>query len=348
MLHRILIAIVILSQAGCITTPPTTAVQTPVKPKHPQVDPEMAELLSLLRRTGSPAGRPAMSGVTNARQHTFQTIGADTDPCVSRNGQVMVYASTAHSEKPDIFIKAVNGRTMTQLTTDPARDIQPSVSPGGNYVAFASDRSGAWEVYVTGIDGRVTQQLTRGGGHSLHPSWSPKGDKIVYCRQNSRSGQWELWIVSLSAPANQQFVGYGLFPAWSPAEDLIAYQLPRGRAGKLFGIWTIRLIDGEPTPQTLVASSATAGYVNPTFSTDGKRIAFTSASVGGPEMSTDIYTVGVNGDRMERLTKGPGKKYGPLWMDNRIFFSCNRDNQENIWSVQTGTGGADADDGAKP
>lgn len=301
-------------------------------------DPEMAELTALLGRSNLAAGQMAPTAIVNIRQHSFQNVGRDTDPSVDRTGRRMVYASTAHSQRSDIFLKDVDGQAVTQLTTDPASDLQPAISPDGNLVAFTSNRSGGWEIYVMSIDGKSVRQVTSGAGENLHPSWSPDGTKLVYCCRSDRSGQWEVWIVHLLAPMTRQFIGHGLFPVWSPTDDLIAYQRPRERGLQLYGIWTIRLVNGEPSLPTQVASAPDTAYLCPAFSADGSQLAFAAITPEGGPDATDIYSVDVNGESLQRLTKGPGRKFGPMWAGDRIFFSFNRGGQENIWSVQVESG----------
>ncbi len=300
-------------------------------------DLEMLELLAVMGRVSSPAPRMAPSAVSNLRQHSFQVVGGDNDPCVDTLGQLMVYASTAHTLWPDIYVKRVDGKTVTQLTTDPASDIQPAISPTGRHIAFASNRSGAYEIYVMTADGKTIQQVTRGYGDNVHPAWSPDGERLVYSCNSFRSGRWEMWVAELNSPSTRQFIGYGLFPAWSPVEDRIAYQRPRARGSRLYGIWTIQLVNGEPSLPTLVASEPDKAFVNPSFSADGKKLAF-AAMAGDGATQTDIYTVGLDGESLQQLTKGPGRKYGPAWAAGAIFFSSDRDGQENIWSVQADSG----------
>ena len=340
MILRIGVVVAVLSLAGCVGTPPPgpRAAQDQTQPAEP-LDPEMAELLALLSLKGPPSGNLADTALINIRQHSFQTVGKDADPSVDGAGKRMVFASTAYSQRSNIYLKSVEGQAVTQLTTDPASEIQPVLSPDGKQVAFASNRNGTWDIYVMGIDGKSIRQVTNGGGDSLHPAWGPGGTRLAYCCRSPQSGQWELWVIGLDAPEARQFIGQGVFPTWSPKEDLIAYQRPRGRDRQLYGIWTVRLVNGEPSLPTLVASSPDTAYLSPAFSPDGKRLAFTAVSSDLAEGSTDIYSVEVNGGGLQQLTKGPGGKFSPTWVGDRIYFSFGRGGQENIWSVQADTPG---------
>lgn len=341
MMYRWMTCLAVILAAGCSTRVHDYRPQpTPVAAPEPieRDDPEMIELMALLGRATPPAGKPTMSAVSNISQHSFQTVGRDTDPDVDPSGKLMIFSSTSHSRWPDLYLKSVDGKTLTQITTDPASDIQPDFSPDGKHVAFASNRSGTWEIYVLSLDGRTTQQVTRGGGDNVHPSWSPDGTKLVYSCRSARNGDWEMWVIDMNRPSVRNFIGYGLFPAWSPTEDVIAYQRPRGRDDNLYGIWTIRLEEGEPSLPTLVANAPDTAYIGPSFSRDGRQLAFAAISPKDPGGPCDLYIVDLNGENMQRVTQGPGMKFGPIWYDRKIYFSCSRDGQENIWSVEVDTG----------
>ena len=53
----------------------------------------------------------------------------------------------------DIYVVDADGAGLTQLTTDPGNDIQPTWSPDGSRIAFSSDRDGAYEIYTMAADG---------------------------------------------------------------------------------------------------------------------------------------------------------------------------------------------------
>ena len=336
MLFRIFGVGLIITMAGCQAFGPPQLVSARPQPpadRPAPADPEMAELMALLGQMTPPRGSTHATPV-NIRQHSFQSIGRDADPSVDPSGRWIVFASTAYSKRSDIFVKTLAGRALTQLTNDPASDIQPVFSPDGKRVAFASNRSGSWEIYVVDLDGNPLRQVTQGGGDSMHPSWSRDGSQLVYSCRSDRSRQWDMWIVDLASPSSRQYLGEGLFPVWSPTANVIAYQRARQRDKRLYGIWSVHLVNGEPSMPTLVASSPEVAYVCPTFSSDGAQLAFTAVSPGSLHGSADIYCVDVDGGRLQKVTTGFGKKFGPEWVGDRIYFSYNRGGNENIWSVR--------------
>lgn len=276
-------------------------------------------------------------------QHTYSEEGADFDPCISPDGNWMVFASTRHNQMPDLYYKQVDGIAVTQLTSDPASDIHPVYSPNGQKIAFASNRSGNWDIWIVALDGTPPQQITNGAGDEIHPSWSPDGSRLVYCSLPQR-GQWELWVAdATNGGGNKRFFGYGLFPEWSPVEDVILYQRARERGSHWFSVWTVQLVNGEPRYPTEVAAAADAAFITPSWSTDGSQIAFTAVaptsttetSTGVPSGQADIWMVDTDGRNRVRLTDGHTANFGPAWSrSGRIYFTSGREGHESIWSVE--------------
>ena len=140
-------------------------------------------------------GRASMS----LTQHTFTEVGADFDPDLNAAGTRMVFSSTRHSILPDLYFKNIDGVAVTQLTSDPASDIQPSLSPDGNRVAFASNRSGNWDIWVVNMTGGPPVQITNDRSDDIHPSWSPDGRQVAFCSLPVTGGQWGLWIADVAS-----------------------------------------------------------------------------------------------------------------------------------------------------
>jgi TolB protein len=69
----------------------------------------------------------------------------------------------------------------------------PQLSPDGRRVAFASDRSGDWEIWVSDIYGTNPLQLTFMNAIATgYPHWSPDGERIVF--HSNVEGQWDVFF----------------------------------------------------------------------------------------------------------------------------------------------------------
>ncbi len=312
--------------------------------------------IKLFGRDNSPEDVAFMSKVaTDLKQHTTVSRGADFDPDTDPSGQFLVYASTRHAAQSHLYVKSVAGATITQVTDGRFNDAQPAFDPAGKRIAFASDRSGQWDIWVIDANGKNPIQVTNTPLPDLHPSWSPDGRRIVYSRINSRDNHSELWVVELDKPGVKRLIGEGLFPAWSPRGDKIAYQRAREREGRFFSIWTLDIFDEEVLFPTEVASHPTGALLAPEWSPDGRQLTFcifeepsrpsqdpaqppgaeAFSPIDLPNRRVDIGVVDVDGRGFQRLTDGHGECFAPTWSaDERIYFSARFDDGETIWSVK--------------
>ncbi len=335
---------------GACQAPPEPIVE-PVVVQAPPPEPSMnvtadAHLTlfgELPERTRIPF-RPQASAPM--AQHSFTTEGADFDVDLSPDGKWMVYASTRNTVQPDIYLKSVDGLAVTQLTSDPAADVQPCFSPDGKSIAFASYRSGNWDIWMIGLEGGQATQVTFSPHHEIHPSFAPDGRRLVFCMFNQRAEQWEICTLQLDQPGSQKTVGIGLFPKWSPVEDSIVYQKARQRGGRWFSIWRMDLVMGEPRFPIELAASAEMALIQPSWSPDGAWVTYGTAMLGSPGQPPeetlspvasrgDIWIMRSDGTSNMCLTDGASAHFGPAWSsDNRVYFTSLQGGVENVWSVR--------------
>jgi TolB protein len=273
-------------------------------------------------------------------QISFATEGSDFDPEIDPSGTSLVYASTQHATKADLYRKKIDGKTITRLTSDPAEDVMPAISSDGKWIAFASDRSGNWDIWMMPFSGGPATQMTFDSDHELHPSFSPDGSELTYCRRNSRSGSWEIWSYRLDSPGTRTYVCDGLFPQWCPdgSRSTLLFQRARQRGSQFFSIWTVDFSQGEcSNPTEIVAASDTA-IMHPNWSPNGELICYCTVSNPGSVTNwptqADVWMVGVDGSGQAPLTQGVHRNMQPTWSkDGRIFFVSDRGGQDVIWAI---------------
>ncbi|MDG2053801.1 MAG: DPP IV N-terminal domain-containing protein [Phycisphaerales bacterium] len=301
------------------------------------------QLIGLYGEPATPASGPSTleDGNRHLTQVSFASEGGCFDPDIDRTGAWIAFASTQHSHASDIYLKQVGGKTMTQLTADPAVDRMPCFTPNGKALAFASNRSGNFDIYIKPVAGGAPIQVTSDGEDEYHPSFSPSGTHLSYCKINTQNQRSEIWIVEVKNPSVRHFVQYGVLPEWNPdpASQMLLFQKARQRGSRFYSIWTVEFAQGEARNPTEIVSASNAAVINPGWSPDGQQIVFatvvdpTDSASSLPEQM-DIWTINRDGTERRGLTSGPHANYQPAWAtDGRIYFVSNRSGNQNIWSV---------------
>ncbi len=85
----------------------------------------------------------------------------------------------------DLWRVAVRGGVAERLTTHPAQETNPAISPDGRLVAYSAAYEGPTEVYTLPLDGGVPTRLTYEGGEALVVGWTPGGEILYATRRLS-------------------------------------------------------------------------------------------------------------------------------------------------------------------
>lgn len=98
----------------------------------------------------------------------------------------------------DIWLSDRSGKNVQRITSTPAVESDPHLSPDGKWIAFSSNRSGNVAVYSVAIDGGTPKRLTWYPDESFVRGWTPDGKNILYAtsRNTAPTGFNRLWTVS--------------------------------------------------------------------------------------------------------------------------------------------------------
>jgi len=113
------------------------------------------------------------------------------------------------------------------LTSGPANDVDPAVSPDGKQIAFAravGGPAGQYDIYVMDANGGNVRQLTTEPRDDRYPAWRPDGTLIAY-RGYPAVGGAAIFKMNPDGTGQDAIknTGGGDQPSWSPDGTRIAY-----------------------------------------------------------------------------------------------------------------------------
>ncbi len=255
-----------------------------------------------------------------------------------------MYLADAKTGKPErTLVKSARSGSFESL-----RYLTSSSSwaPDGERVAFVAQSSGRDAIHIVNVrTGQIEMKWTPDLNGLQTPHWSPDGTRIVFT--GLLGGVSDLFIWDTRTDRMEQLTAdrYAqLHPAWSPDGKTIAFATDRTSETNLdrlvFGPLRISLLDLDTREQTLVAGQAGGLSINPSWSPDGRTIAYLSTREG----LFDAYLYELDTGATLRLTRamtgvmGEGALLtspGMSWARNadRIAFSYFEEAGFNIYTI---------------
>ena len=287
------------------TSPTTSSTPTMTQPSAPSAmvtpcSPRVCARIAYDFTPGGKAGGPTYVYSMNPDGSNKKQLAKGARPSWSPDHLKIAYVS--YVNKYDIFTMNGDGSGVTQLTSSPSEDQDPSWSPDGKFIAFASNRGKTYDIWIMESNGANPVQLTTADdANESNPAWSPDGKRIAYSSISNVTGAWEVHIIDIATKVvtvPPVAVKKAYYPAWSPDGMRLAFASEQ--SVESCGIWIL-----DMTSTATIAPFKGAGYgrcTHPSFSPDGKRLVFTNYYLDG-SMIQSANVDGTNG--YWGLTSGP-------------------------------------------
>jgi tricorn protease len=195
----------------------------------------------------------------------------------------------------DLWSVGLAGGRATRLTTHPAAEGNPSISPDGTMVAFTARYEGAPDVYVMPLKGGRPRRLTFDGARISYVGWTP--DNRVLIGTDVHAGLPSQQLMALDFSSKDGGVTRTILPLAQAADGCYS---PDGRT--LF--FTRLSFQGSHTKRY---KGGTAQQI----------WSFRSGDPEAKPLTADY----------------PGTSKSPMVWNDRVYFASDRDGTMNLWSI---------------
>ena len=221
------------------------------------------------------------------------------------NGEGFIY-----DRRPHVFVVSLDGASPTQITDGDFIDADPTWSPDGESLVFASARHGARDdddasdLWRVPAKGGTPQRLTATAGPVMLPAFSPDGRTIAFLARaelNAYGRNVQLFTVPadggqatcVTSALDRSCGALHVRPSWSPdGRSLTVAAEDRGD----IGLWRVAAT-GSAAPQRIVGGERVLNGFS--ASAEGRTLAFAASRTVAP---AEVFVCGADGGDERRLT----------------------------------------------
>jgi Tol biopolymer transport system component/DNA-binding winged helix-turn-helix (wHTH) protein len=209
------------------------------------------------------------------------------------------------------------------LTNEPGLEVRPALSPDGSRVVFVKkSRSGSTaDIYIAQPNAESPLQLTFSPENESYPTWAPDGSQVAFVRGTGESaGIFTVPAIGGEAHCIYNADGFPRQLDWSPDGRWIVFSLSVYDDEHSHLILLDVRRDGQITRVLTDPARGEASDSYPRFSPAGDEVAFERTGTSG---LSDIFCVGLDDNRVRRLTRGQIEIWGLDWSPggDELYFS---------------------------
>ena len=253
-------------------------------------------------------------------------------PLDGRGGGLITFYSERDGNS-EIYIMNADGTCLKNITSNPAIDLTPDLSPNAENIIFVSNRDGNKEIYKMNIDGTNLIRLTNNNTEESYPFYSFDGTKILY--SSKVSDNFDLYIMDSNGSNKTRITNTPANEEWahlSPDNKKIAYG-----TGSYpdFDIYIMNSDGSNPTPFITLPD----GQAIPKWSPNGVTIAHNHIIFSGDfsNWSGDIYLISSDNTNHRKITGSAVRciNENPYWSPDgdKIVFQSNRTGNFQIYTM---------------
>jgi len=213
----------------------------------------------------------------------------------------------------EVYVMNRDGSSQTRLFANADRfDGEPTWSPDGTKIAFASSRDVGLHIYAMNADGNSQTRLTNSTRNDSDPAWSPDGTKIAFAGRTPPGFESQIYAMNADGSGQIQLTHDPVGaqdgkPAWSPDSTKIAFE-SEATPGD-FSSMEIYVMNADGSGRNRLTTN-TAYDGDPAWSPDGTEIAFDSRR----DATEAVYVMNADGSGQGRVTSLNTFSSSPTWV----------------------------------
>lgn len=217
----------------------------------------------------------------------------------NRKKAVKARYSWSFDDNYEIFSSDLKGGDIRRLTNAKGYDAEASYSPDGQWIAFASNRSGysdklegedkklfdqdpsyMMDIYIMKADGSQVKRLTDAKGYDGGPFFSADGKKITWRRFSANGSTAEIFTMNIDG-SDQKQVTHLKSMSWAPYFHPSGDYLVFGSSVLGYSNFELFIVDaeGKKAPVRVTRNEGFDGL--PVFTPDGNQLSWTHRNEKG-------------------------------------------------------------------